>query len=215
MALFFAFAHSQYLKTDILAIGNLLTISDIKKKIFDPNYLYAEGFEEEHKKGRMPDKYKDLMYEDELSALAAYLSTQRNAAVETPRPVFVKSTVEHGFTVYGYVRDGAGKPLPAFTVEAKPLALVVAQREAALLFDLGPESPEGIFNLTGERLLDLRFGQSARGRPRRSIHATLVVLTYELIDGPHCHFVLSRMVGRSLCPGGTAEISALGSSDGE
>ena len=102
-------------------IGNLLTISDIKKKIFDPNYLYAEGFEKEHKKGRMPDKYKDLMYEDELSALAAYLSTLRNAAVETPRPVFVKSTVEHGFTVYGYVRDGAGKPLPAFTVEAKPL----------------------------------------------------------------------------------------------
>ena len=101
-------------------IGNLLTIGDLKKKIFDPGYLYAEGFEKEHKKGRMPDKYKDLMYEDELEALAAYLSTLKNPLVETPRPVFVKSTVEHGFTVYGYVRDRTGKPLAGVQVQATP-----------------------------------------------------------------------------------------------
>ena len=35
-------------------VGNLLTIDDIKKKIVDPTYLYAEGFEKEHKKGVMP-----------------------------------------------------------------------------------------------------------------------------------------------------------------
>ncbi len=102
-------------------IGNLLTISDIKKKIIDPTYLYAEGFEEEHKKGQMPDKYRDLMFEDELNALGAYLSTLKNPAVETPRPIFVKSKVEHGFTVYGYVRDASGKPVSGVEVMAMPL----------------------------------------------------------------------------------------------
>lgn len=102
-------------------IGNLLTISDIKKKIIDPTYLYAEGFEEEHKKGQMPDKYRDLMFEDELNALGAYLSTLKNPEVETPRPVFVKSKVEHGFTVYGYVRDASGNPVPGVEVNAMPL----------------------------------------------------------------------------------------------
>ena len=101
-------------------IGNLLTIEDIKKKIFDPTYLYAEGFEKEHKKGQMPDKYKELMDEEELGALAAYLSTLKNPAAETPKPVFVKTKVEHGFIVYGYVRDTGGKPLAGVEVQAKP-----------------------------------------------------------------------------------------------
>ncbi|MGH7206334.1 MAG: c-type cytochrome [Nitrospiraceae bacterium] len=102
-------------------VGNLLTIEDIKKKIFDPTYLYAEGYEKEHKKGQMPDKYKDLMTEDELVALAAYLSTLKNPAVETPRPVFLKTKVDHGFIVYGYVRDNNGNPLSGVEVQAKPI----------------------------------------------------------------------------------------------
>ena len=101
-------------------IGNLLTIDDFKKKIFDPTYLYAEGFEKEHKKGLMPDKYRELMTEEELNALAAYLSTLKNPAVETPKPVFVKTKVEHGFIVYGYVRDRSGKPLANVEVQASP-----------------------------------------------------------------------------------------------
>jgi len=101
-------------------VGNLLTIDDIKKKIFDPTYLYAEGFEKEHKKGVMPDKYRELMTEEELNALAAYLSTLKNPEVETPKPVFVKTKVEHGFIVYGYVRDRSGKPLANVEVQAKP-----------------------------------------------------------------------------------------------
>src|SRR5688500_1322759 len=101
--------------------GNLLTIEDIKKKVFDTTYLYAEGFEKEHKKGLMPDKYKELMTEEELSALAAYLSTLKNPAVETPKPIYVKTKVEHGFTVYGYVRDSSGKPVVGVDVQAKPL----------------------------------------------------------------------------------------------
>ncbi len=102
-------------------IGSLLTIDDIKKKVFDTTYLYAEGFEKEHKKGLMPDKYKELMTEEELGALAAYLNTLKNTAVETPKPVYVKTKVEHGFTVYGYVRDGKGNPVPGVDVQAKPL----------------------------------------------------------------------------------------------
>ncbi|MDA2909966.1 cytochrome c [Nitrospiraceae bacterium AH_259_D15_M11_P09] len=102
-------------------VGNLLTIEDLKKKVLDPTYLYAEGFEKQHKKGQMPDKYKDLMSDKEVNALAAYMSTLKNPAVETPRPVFVKTQVEHGFIVYGYVRDRLGKPLPGVEVKATPL----------------------------------------------------------------------------------------------
>ncbi len=102
-------------------IGNLLTQEDIKKKVFDPTYLYAEGFEKEHKKGQMPDKYKELMSDEEVTALAAYLATLKNPAVETPKPVFVKTKVDHGFIVYGYVRDKAGKPVPDMPVNAQPL----------------------------------------------------------------------------------------------
>jgi mono/diheme cytochrome c family protein len=102
-------------------IGNLLTQEDIKKKIFDPTYLYAEGFEKEHKKKQMPDKYKELMSDEEVTALAAYLATLKNPAVETPKPIFVKTKVDHGFIVYGYVRDKAGKPIPDLPVMAQPL----------------------------------------------------------------------------------------------
>ncbi len=102
-------------------IGGLLTINDIRKKILDPAYLYAEGFEKEHKKGRMPDKYRDLMTEDEVLSLATYLSTLKNPAVDTPRPVFVRADVQHGFTVFGYVRDAAGAGVPGVEVRAAPM----------------------------------------------------------------------------------------------
>jgi len=102
-------------------VGSLLTKDDIKKKVFDPGYLYADGFEKEHKKGVMPGKYKELMSEEELDTLASYLSTLKNPAVETPKPIFVKTKVEHGFIVYGYVRDKSGKPLADVPVMAKPL----------------------------------------------------------------------------------------------
>ncbi len=101
-------------------IGSLLTINDIGKKILDPTYLYAEGFEKEHKKGRMPDKYKDLMTEEEVVSLATYLSTLKDPAADTPRPVFVRSNVEHGFTVFGYVHDVSGKGVAGVTVLAMP-----------------------------------------------------------------------------------------------
>ena len=101
-------------------IGSFLTINDIKQKIFDPTYLYAEGFEEQHKKGRMPDKYKELMTEEEVLALATYLSTLKDPTAKTPKPIFVKANVEHGFTVFGYVRDPSGQSVPGVAIHAMP-----------------------------------------------------------------------------------------------
>ena len=102
-------------------IGSYLTPDDIKKKVFDPGYLYADGFEKEHKKRLMPDKYKELMTDEEVNALGAYLATLKNGSSDTPKPIFVKTKVEHGFIVYGYVRDKTGKPVPDLPVKAQPL----------------------------------------------------------------------------------------------
>jgi cytochrome c553 len=68
-------------------IGNLLTADDIKQKILDPKSWMAEGFEKEYEKGKMPDKYKDLMEEKDVEALAAWLVTFKNTSVNTPKPV--------------------------------------------------------------------------------------------------------------------------------
>ena len=46
-----------------------------------------EDFEKEWEKGRMPDKFKDVMSDGEITALAAWLYTFKNTAVDTPIPV--------------------------------------------------------------------------------------------------------------------------------
>ncbi|HJT22215.1 MAG TPA: c-type cytochrome [Nitrospira sp.] len=68
-------------------IGNLLTAEDIKEKILDPRSWMAEGFEKEYEKKKMPDKYKDLMEEKDVVALATWLSTFKNTSVNTPKPI--------------------------------------------------------------------------------------------------------------------------------
>ena len=68
-------------------IGNLLTVDDIKQKILDPKSWMAEGFEKEFEKGKMPDKYKDLMEETDVVALATWLVTFKNTSVNTPKPI--------------------------------------------------------------------------------------------------------------------------------
>ena len=68
-------------------IGNLLTADDIKQKILDPKSWLTEGFEKEFEKGKMPDKYKDLMEDKDVVALAAWLSTFKNTSVNTPKPI--------------------------------------------------------------------------------------------------------------------------------
>ena len=68
-------------------IGTYLTVDDIKQKILDPKSFMAEGFEKEWEKGKMPDKYKDLMEPGDVVALASWLGTFKNTSVNTPKPI--------------------------------------------------------------------------------------------------------------------------------
>ncbi len=68
-------------------IGNLMTPEQMKEKILDPMSWMAEGFEKQYKKGKMPDKYKDLMFDDEIEALVVFLATLKDPSVNTPKPI--------------------------------------------------------------------------------------------------------------------------------
>ena len=61
-----------------------------------------------------------LMTEEELETLAAYLMTLKNPAHITPKPIFLKDEVQHGFMVYGYIRDAKGQPVSNMKVMARP-----------------------------------------------------------------------------------------------
>lgn len=71
-------------------IGNLMTPEALRQKILDPKSWKAEGFDKQYKKGKMPDKYKDLMFDEEVDALVAFLSTLKDASVNTPKPIKMK-----------------------------------------------------------------------------------------------------------------------------
>jgi hypothetical protein len=64
-----------------------MTVEEIKEKILDPRSWMAEGFEKEYEKKKMPDKYKDLMEEQEVVALASWMATFKNTSVNTPKPI--------------------------------------------------------------------------------------------------------------------------------
>jgi len=68
-------------------IGNLMKPEEMKEKILYPRTWMAEGFEKEYNKKQMPDKYKELMFDQEVDALVAYLATLKNPSVETPKPI--------------------------------------------------------------------------------------------------------------------------------
>jgi len=68
-------------------IGTYLTVDEIKQKILDPKSFMAEGYEKDWEKGKMPDKYKDLMEEGDVVALASWLGTFKNTSVPTPKPI--------------------------------------------------------------------------------------------------------------------------------
>ena len=71
-------------------IGNLMKPEELREKILDPKSWMAEGFDKQYKKGKMPDKYKDLMFPQEIDALVAFLSTLKDASVNTPKPIKMK-----------------------------------------------------------------------------------------------------------------------------
>ncbi len=68
-------------------IGNLMKPEEMKEKLLTPRAWMAEGFEKEYNKKLMPDKYKELMSDQEIDALVAYLSSLKDTAVQTPKPV--------------------------------------------------------------------------------------------------------------------------------
>lgn len=68
-------------------IGTLLTVEEIQQKIADPKSFMAEGYDKEWQKGIMPDKFKDLMDPKEMLALATWLGSFKNAAINTPKPI--------------------------------------------------------------------------------------------------------------------------------
>jgi len=68
-------------------IGNLMKPEEMKEKILNPRSWMAEGFEKEYNKKQMPDKYKELMTDQEIDAVVAYLATLKDASVQTPKPI--------------------------------------------------------------------------------------------------------------------------------
>lgn len=68
-------------------IGSYLTVDEIKQKILDPKSFMAEGFEKEWEKGRMPDKFREVMDDNEVTALASWLNSFKNTSVSTPKPI--------------------------------------------------------------------------------------------------------------------------------
>ncbi len=68
-------------------IGNLMTPEQLKEKILYPKKWKAEGFDKQYKKGKMPDKYRDLMFDEEIDALVAFLASLKDASVKTPKPI--------------------------------------------------------------------------------------------------------------------------------
>ncbi len=68
-------------------IGNLMKPEEMKEKILNPRAWMAEGFEKEYNKKQMPDKYKELLSDQEVDSLVAYLSTLKDTSVPTPKPV--------------------------------------------------------------------------------------------------------------------------------
>ncbi len=71
-------------------IGNLMTPEQLKEKILYPKTWKAEGFDKQYKKGKMPNKYRDLMFDEEVEALVAFLATLKDTSVDTPKPIKMK-----------------------------------------------------------------------------------------------------------------------------
>jgi mono/diheme cytochrome c family protein len=68
-------------------VGNLMKPEELKEKILNPRSYMADGFEKEYNKKLMPDKYKELMADQDIDQLVAYLSSLKDSSVETPKPI--------------------------------------------------------------------------------------------------------------------------------
>lgn len=68
-------------------IGSLMKPEEMKEKLLNPRAWMAEGFDKEYGKKLMPDKYKELMSDQEIDALVAYLSNLKDTSIQTPKPL--------------------------------------------------------------------------------------------------------------------------------
>ncbi|MEP6888100.1 MAG: c-type cytochrome [Nitrospirales bacterium] len=68
-------------------IASLMTPDELRQKVLDPQSWMADGFEKEYEKKKMPDKYKELMEDKDVTALVAFLATLKNPSVNTPKPI--------------------------------------------------------------------------------------------------------------------------------
>ncbi len=68
-------------------VGNLMTAEQLKEKILYPKSWMAEGYEKQYKKGKMPNKYRDLMFDEEVEALVAFLVTLKDPLADTPKAI--------------------------------------------------------------------------------------------------------------------------------
>ena len=68
-------------------IGSLMKPEELRQKVLDPQSWMAEGFEKDYEKKKMPDKYKELMDDKDITALVAFLSTLKDSSVNTPKPI--------------------------------------------------------------------------------------------------------------------------------
>ena len=71
-------------------VGNMMTAEQLREKILDPKSWKSEGYDKQYKKGKMPDKYKDLMFDDEVDALVVFLTTLKDTSANTPKAIKMK-----------------------------------------------------------------------------------------------------------------------------
>ena len=71
-------------------IGNIMTAEQLREKILYPKSWKAEGYDKQYKKGKMPDKYNDLMFDDEVDALVVFLTTLKDTSANTPKAIKMK-----------------------------------------------------------------------------------------------------------------------------
>jgi len=71
-------------------IGSLITPEQMQDKILATASWYPEGFEKEYEEQTMPFDYDERITEKELGALIAYLTTLKDPAGKTPKPVFTE-----------------------------------------------------------------------------------------------------------------------------
>ncbi|MFQ5455779.1 MAG: c-type cytochrome [Nitrospirota bacterium] len=68
-------------------IGSHLTAEQIKAKIMDPCNFMATGFKDAYEEEVMPTNFAELLSEEDIESIAAFLATRKDTSVNTPKPI--------------------------------------------------------------------------------------------------------------------------------